>query len=80
MNFEQYASEHWNKNLYTFIKEALSFYQMKSRIESESVSEDGAHLYLASIAEENMLSRLVGATGAYEDIEAAFDGKVIRDY
>ncbi|TFE00617.1 DUF6407 family protein [Jeotgalibacillus salarius] len=76
MNFEHFAKERWQGNLVTFIKEALDFFQMKSRIE-----QDGEpHLYLDSIAEENMLTRLVEATGKYADIEAAFGGRVIRNY
>ncbi|MBM7578098.1 hypothetical protein JOD21_000755 [Jeotgalibacillus terrae] len=80
MNFENFAKEHWQGNLDLFIKEALTFYQMKSHIEIEDPSKNDSLLYLSSIAEENMLSRLVEATGAYEDIESAFEGRVIRNY
>lgn len=76
MNFEHFAKERWQGNLVAFIKEALDFYQMRSHIEQE----EEPHLYLDSIIEENMLTRLVDATGEYGDIEAAFDGRVIRNY
>ncbi|WP_404407975.1 DUF6407 family protein [Jeotgalibacillus malaysiensis] len=76
MNFEQFAKERFQGNLYTFIKEALDFYQMKSHIDQE----EEPHLYLDSIAEENMLTRLVVATGEYADIELAFEGRVTRNY
>ncbi len=76
MNFEQFAKEHFQGNLDSFIREALDFYQMKSHIEQEKEP----HLYLDSIAEENMLTRLVEATGEYADIESAFEGRVTRNY
>lgn len=76
MNFEQFAKKHWQGYLDSFIKEALDFYQMKSHMEQE----EEPHLYLDSIAEENMLTRLVEATDQYADIEAAFDGRVTRNY
>ncbi|MDZ5712650.1 DUF6407 family protein [Jeotgalibacillus haloalkalitolerans] len=77
MNFEDFAEKYWNGDLYSYITEALKVYQMNSSIENE---ESASHLYLSSIAEENMLTRLVEATGEYEHIEAAFDGRVVRDY
>ncbi|MFB1083038.1 DUF6407 family protein [Jeotgalibacillus sp. JSM ZJ347] len=80
MNFEHFAKENWQGNLYSFIKEVLDFYEMRSQIEHEGNSENEPHLYLNSMIEENMLTRLVESTGEYTDIESAFNGRVVRNY
>ncbi|RWZ54539.1 hypothetical protein EQV77_14820 [Halobacillus fulvus] len=80
MNFEDFAKEYWKGDLHSYVQEALTFYEMNSHIEREGASAHDVHLYLDSIVEENMLSRLVESVTEYEDIEAAFGGRVIREY
>ncbi|WP_227396869.1 DUF6407 family protein [Jeotgalibacillus aurantiacus] len=80
MNFEDFAKDYWKGDLYSFVIEALTFYQMDSTIETEETKSPLPFVYLSSIAEENMLSRLISIATDYPDIEAAFNGRVIRDY
>ncbi|MDZ5712604.1 DUF6407 family protein [Jeotgalibacillus haloalkalitolerans] len=80
MNFEDFVKAYWKGDLYSFVIEAITFYEMDSTIETEEMNKPLSFLYLSSIAEENMLSRLIHIGTEYADIEAAFNGRVIRDY
>ncbi|MFE8699645.1 DUF6407 family protein [Cytobacillus sp. FJAT-54145] len=69
-------------HLKKLVRSAIDYYELKSIEKLEETANGKVEtLYIASMAEENILSRIVGiATGEDISIEEVYDGYIVRKH
>ncbi|MCD8511686.1 MAG: DUF6407 family protein [Bacillus sp. (in: Bacteria)] len=71
-----------NRNVQELVSGAIDYYDLNSKEVIEHTGEKQIKtLYVASIAEENMLTRFVQALSGNDDtIEAIYNGQIVRKH